>query len=67
MGKYKRGSDIDLTLKGKEIDLHLLSKISNEIDDLLLPYKFDLSIFQDIANKELLNHIERVGITFYKK
>ena len=65
-GTYKNGSDIDLTLKGKNLDLHVLSKISNDIDDLLTPYKFDLSILSDIENKDLLEHINRVGIEFYK-
>jgi predicted nucleotidyltransferase len=66
MGTYKNGSDIDITLKGEELDIHILSRINNDIDELLLPYKFDLSIFTDIGNKELLAHIERVGKEFYK-
>lgn len=65
-GTYKNGSDVDLTLKGRELDLHVLSKVGNDIDDLLLPYKFDLSIFSDIENKELRDHINRVGVEFYK-
>jgi predicted nucleotidyltransferase len=65
-GTYKNGSDIDLTLKGNNLDLHVLSKISNDIDDLLTPYKFDLSIFTDIENADLLEHINRVGIELYK-
>lgn len=65
-GTYKNGSDIDLTLKGNNLDLNVLSKISNDIDDLLTPYKFDLSIFTDIENADLLEHINRVGIEFYK-
>jgi len=35
------------------------------IDDLLLPYKFDLSIFSNIDDPEVLEHIRRVGIVFY--
>jgi predicted nucleotidyltransferase len=66
-GTYKTGSDIDLTLQGLALDMKLLSKVSNDIDDLMLPYKFDLSIFNDISNKELLEHIKRMGIGFYKK
>ena len=37
-----------------------------EIDDLLLPYKIDLSIYHKIENLDLIEHIKRVGITFYK-
>jgi predicted nucleotidyltransferase len=59
-GNFKSSSDIDITLKGK-LDLKILSDISLKLDDLLLPYKLDLSIYNHIASAELLNHIDRVG------
>ncbi len=62
---YRNGSDIDLTLLGDNLDLQLLQKISLSIDDLLLPYKVDLSIYNDLQNRDLKEHINRVGITFY--
>lgn len=65
MGNYKRGSDIDLTLIGDPIDLQTLSKISNDLGDLFLPYQFDISFFGDIQNLELIDHIERRGQIFY--
>jgi len=36
-----------------------------EIDDLLLPYTFDISIFNQISNPDLIEHINRVGLVFY--
>lgn len=66
-GNYKNGSDIDLTIIGKNIGLSLLQKIELELDDLYLPYKIDLSIFRKISNEELIDHIERVGQDFYVK
>lgn len=67
-GNYKNGSDIDLTIKGDdEITLGTLNKISWQLDDLLLPYSFDLSLYHQITNKELLDHIQRVGVIFYEK
>ncbi|MCD6475063.1 MAG: nucleotidyltransferase domain-containing protein [Anaerolineaceae bacterium] len=65
-GNYHPGSDVDLTLKGVELNLKSLNKISNELDDLLLPYYFDLSIFTQIENEELIDHIQRVGVTIYQ-
>ncbi len=41
-GNERLNSDIDLTLKGKDIDLLRLLRIENELDDLLLSYKIDL-------------------------
>ena len=66
-GNFKPGSDVDLTLKGEKLKLKLLNKISLDLDDLLLPYSFDISIFHQITNPDLIEHIERVGIVFYKK
>ena len=64
-GNYRPGSDIDLTLVGKQLTLTTLQKIENELDDLLLPYKIDLSLQKQIQNNELLDHIERVGKVFF--
>lgn len=66
-GNYRKGSDIDLTLIGEELTLHFVHKIELDLDDLLLPYTFDLSVFQDINNPDLLDHIQRVGIEFFKQ
>jgi len=66
-GNPKPGSDIDLTLKGKNLNLSVLNKISLQLDDLLLPYTFDLAIYKHIDSPELIDHIQRIGISFYKK
>ncbi len=66
-GNFRNGSDIDLTLCGKGLNFTILHKIEDEIDDLLLPYKFDFSIFSQIENPELIDHIQRVGMIFYQK
>lgn len=66
-GNYRNGSDIDLTLIGENISYVQLSKIDIQIDDLLLPYCFDISIFKDIENLDLIDHINRVGLIFYEK
>jgi len=67
-GTYKNGSDIDLTLVGDEdLSLHVLYRIADELDDLLLPYTFDLSIFSHISDPDVVEHIQRVGVTFYER
>ncbi len=62
-GDYRNGSDIDLTLIG-DLTSGDLSKMEWELDDLLLPYKIDLSAFKYISNADLREHIERVGTEF---
>jgi predicted nucleotidyltransferase len=64
-GNYRIGSDIDLTLNGKDLDTALLLRIETDLDDLLLPYTIDLSLFRHIENPDLLAHIDRVGVNFY--
>ncbi|MCD4794477.1 MAG: nucleotidyltransferase domain-containing protein [Bacteroidales bacterium] len=60
-------SDIDLTLKGEKLNIRLLNKISWALDELLLPYIFDLSLYNQINNPDLLEHIHRIGKLFYSK
>ncbi len=64
-GNYRPGSDIDLTLQGKNLDYQDLVAIENSLDDLLLPYTIDLSIYHLIENSDLIDHINRVGVEFY--
>lgn len=66
-GNYKPSSDIDLTLVGEQVTLEIMNKISWQLDDLLLPYTIDLSIFHHIHQSDLLDHIKRVGSSFYEK
>lgn len=65
-GNYRNDSDIDLTLKGENLTLSQLFAIETELDDLLIPYKIDLSIYHKIENQDLIAHIKRVGIVFYQ-
>ena len=60
-GNYKKGSDIDLAVIGDE---KKLSYILNE--ESTLPYFFDVINFNKITNKNLLEHIKRVGQIIYE-
>lgn len=64
---YRPGSDIDLTLMGQDLDLTILHQIEDKLDDLLLPYKIDLSIYHQISNPSFLEHIDRVGKVFFER
>jgi predicted nucleotidyltransferase len=66
-GNYKPFSDVDITLTGDKLTHSELNKLSMNIDDLLLPYLFDVSIFETLTNLNLIDHIQRVGITIYQK
>ena len=66
-GTFKPGSDIDLTLIGTHLTSAELGAIAEELDDLLLPYQIDLSIFHKLNQEKLKEHIERVGRVFYER
>ncbi len=65
-GNYREGSDIDITLKGSVIKSDL-SKLWQDLDDSYIPYKFDISIYDDLKSESLKEHNERVGKIFYKR
>lgn len=64
-GNYKVGSDIDLTLIGAKLSQMTCMTIADTLDDLLLPYSVDLSVFALLNHPELEAHIQRVGLVFY--
>jgi len=66
-GNFRNGSDIDLTLIGNNISEKILSSIKFEIDELNLPYLFDISIFEKLNSPGLGEHINRDGKIFYSK
>lgn len=65
-GNFREGSDIDLCLIGVGISLMLQMQIESELDDLLLPYKIDLSRLHALDNPALIDHIRRVGVMIYE-
>ena len=66
-GNFKPGSDIDLTLYGADLTQKLCSSMAEALDDLLLPYSIDLSVFADLKHPELEAHIQRVGVVFFER
>lgn len=64
-GTNKPYSDVDLTLVGKELTHNDLTDVMLQIDDLLLPYKFDLSIYNRLSDEAFIRHIQRVGVDVY--
>ena len=64
-GTNWRFSDVDLTLVGDKLTNRDLNRIALLIDDLLLPYEFDLSIYSSLRNENLIENINRVGKVIY--
>jgi len=50
---------------GENLNFSTLTKTCQELDELLLPYTFDLSILSHIKDDDMLDHIRRIGKVFY--
>jgi len=65
-GTSEPSSDIDLSLTGS-IPFRSLASIAGELDELPLPYKFDVEAYNSIRHQPLREHIDRVGKMFYSR
>lgn len=66
-GNCEAGSDIDLALSGNDLTTNDIIDLSTELEELELPYKLDMVILERIKEKELLDHISRVGIVLFDR
>ena len=63
-GTHRPQSDVDLALWG-DVDELAAQAIAAELDELPLPYRFDVVPFASIRLAALRAHIERVGIQVF--
>lgn len=66
-GNYRQGSDIDLTVMSATLTERQLADIETEVDDLLLPYKLDLSLYRSLLATALMAQIQESSKMFFKK
>jgi len=61
-GNFRDRSDVDLVIRGnRNLDFNLIGEIKDEISDSDFPYLVDLQFYESIKNRDLLEHIDRVG------
>jgi predicted nucleotidyltransferase len=63
-GTAVAASDIDLAVEGIEDPLRAES-LAGELEELPLPYRFDVKALSAIQSRPLLEHIRRVGVRIY--
>jgi len=66
-GTYKPGSEIDLSLVGKALDWRMVGRIYDALDDLLLPHRFSLILFDQNTDSEVTAPIPRASPCFDAK
>ena len=68
MGNYKKGSDVDIAIIGKDVSRSIVYKIEDYLNEVYpLPYFFDLIHYNEITNENLINHIDNEGKIIYIK
>lgn len=63
-GTHSERSDVDIVVAGN-IEPLCAEAIVSELDELPLPYRFEVQALAHIQHRPLLEHIERVGILIY--
>lgn len=62
MGNYKTGSDVDLAIKGHQVDRRIVNRLSDDLnEEYPLPYFFDVIHYESITNEDLKAHIDTLG------
>lgn len=62
-GTHKKASDVDLAIKGKNIDLDTLAKLQYTLEEETnLPYFFDVVIYDKIKDNALKRAIDEGGV-----
>ena len=64
---YRSESDVDIALFGRELTIADLVQLSAAMDELSIPQKVDLLLFDEIEETSLRENILRYGKEFYKK
>lgn len=68
MGNYRNGSDIDITLETDDTFKYSdLTHLMGDFDESDLPYFVDCSVYENLENQNLKEHINRVGQVIYIK
>jgi predicted nucleotidyltransferase len=65
-GHFVDPSDVDLALWG-DLDARLLGRVLRELDELPLPYTFDVETYETIRHPLLKRHIDEVGKILYER
>ena len=66
LGTERPNSDIDLALLGR-LDATLVDRVKSDLDEIPVPYKFDVVGYGLVGHQKLKEHIDRFGKSFYQR
>lgn len=66
-GNFKPGSDIDLAVFGEKVNRTTINRLSSALEDLPLPFMFDLIDYHELTNESLKEKIDAQGQLFFER
>ncbi len=66
-GNYRPDSDIDIAIKGQDLNTDDIIAMSVAFEEKGITHKIDLINYQSIQEPDLKDHIDRVGVEFYSR
>jgi len=66
LGRQTECSDVDIALYGPLTELEV-ERVALDLDDLPLPWRFDLQGYRHILHAGLRDHIDRVGRVIFER
>jgi predicted nucleotidyltransferase len=64
---FKPSSDIDLAIAGKSVSSRTVNRFSSHLEELPLPFMFDILDYNAISNNSLKTKIETQGKIFFDR
>lgn len=66
-GDYWQASDVDLSIKGKNVMRRTLAVLNDKLYESHIPQIFDTHIYSDIKNQDFKNNIDKDGKIVYQR
>lgn len=66
-GDYWRASDVDLSIKGKDFNRHILARLNDKLYNSHIPQVCDTHVYANIKNLKFKENIDREGQIIYRK
>ncbi len=63
----RQGSDVDLAISGKQLTPAILNTFASGLDDLPLPFMFDVVDYNKIQNDNLKKNIDTKGKLLFER
>ena len=65
LGKHRQASDVDIAIKGPQINRRITTHVSSMMEDTYLPFFVDIIHYDTINDDDLKENIDHDGVVIY--